>query len=657
MKPKTNYKPRKLPQRVDRDYLLREAEHFRDHKKGIPEWIKNSDDSYTRHEEDDGVRPDQLPIIVNFGRMAITCLDFGGATSKDMIEHIPFYGSTKAATLGKKMIHSVSGGHGNGGKYYGLAQFQDCKIASYYNGKLTIMRINAEGDYVDTENLSCNGEDALIKAGVGLVNSTSSWWSYLLYNKPYLLEGIKNGKLNFFCWIGIKPKDKKDMESVKGISRLISEITVNPQARSALKSRTVDILFEGKLYFPDLKPEQVETDSNFGVKEFVLPNMLGKYKFNKGHISILKVWLARHALISDKSPLNILEIDADGRSIATYDLPSFMLEKGISKNLIASIDCPELKEYKCVSNDRVHLVENETTKIFTDWCKSKITEVIEEVTSKEKQQQEKQNLEELSEYIKEIQNEIKDLLEQEDLLRYKYDQNGDARATVMAPTDKPGYGGKHTIKEKGGGKRSGGLEEKEDTSYQKPSKARLLIKLSNWEDDPLNPGKTFDMIEREPVLHQRPQDVPYGIWWINTQKSYIRKMRTGDPAALAFYPFLTKEIVFSYRARNRYKEQMGFDPDGIEELNFDLIDQIFNRVVPKMGYDLATDKSNAERLLEIIKTKQKFTIAELAEELKIDSIFVATLLHQNENVIKENFKVTKIKSDNRGATINLYTRK
>lgn len=656
MKAETNEKPRKLPQRVDRDYLLREAEHFRDHKKGIPEWIKNSDDSYTRHEEYDGTKFDQLPIVVDFGRTAITCLDFGGASSKDMIEHIPFYGSTKAATLGKKMIHSVSGGHGNGGKYYGLAQFGDCKIASYYNGKLTILRINSEGDYVDIEDLPCSGEDALIKIGVGLINTTSLWWSYFSYNRPDLLDGMKKGKLNFFCWIGIKPKDKRDIESVKGISRLVSEITVNPQARSALKSRVVDILFQGKLYFQNLKPEQVETDPNFGVKEFVLPNKLGDYQFNKGHTSVLKVWLAKRALIGDKSSLNTLEVDAYGRSIATYDLPSFMLEKGISKNLIASIDCPELKEYKCVSNDRVHLVENETAKLFTDWCRNKISEVIEEVTNKEKQLQEKKNLEELSGYIKEIQDEIKDLLEQEDLLRYKYNPKGTIITTVMAPTDKPGYGTDHKVKKRGGGKRRGGLEEREDKSSQKPSKARLLIKLSNWDDDPLNPGKKFDMIEREPVLHQRPQDIPYGIWWINTQKSYIRKMRIGDPAALAFYPFLTKEIVFSYRARNRYKEQIGFDPDGIEELNFDLIDQIFNRVVPKMGYDLATDKSSAERLLECIKSKQKFTVAELAEELKIDPMYITTLLHQNESVIMENFKVTKTKND-KGASSNLYVRK
>jgi len=88
-----NKKYRKLSQRVDRRYLLRESEHFSNHKKGMPEWIKNSDDSYTRHEEFNNTDFSNLPILVNISKKEIICLDFGGATTKDMIEYIPFYGN------------------------------------------------------------------------------------------------------------------------------------------------------------------------------------------------------------------------------------------------------------------------------------------------------------------------------------------------------------------------------------------------------------------------------------------------------------------------------------------------------------------------------------------------------------------------------------
>ena len=93
---------RKLEQRVAREYLLREAEQFREHKKGIPEWIKNSDDSYVRHEDVDGSDYSKLPIVVNFSKNEVICLDFGGAEGKDVIEHVPHYGSSKAASQGKR---------------------------------------------------------------------------------------------------------------------------------------------------------------------------------------------------------------------------------------------------------------------------------------------------------------------------------------------------------------------------------------------------------------------------------------------------------------------------------------------------------------------------------------------------------------------------
>src|SRR3989304_4920842 len=132
-------KSRLLPQRVHRQYLIREAENFREHKKGLPEWLKNSDDSYTRHEEFNHSDFSNLPILLNFNKKEVVCLDFGGATAKDMIEHIPYYGSPEAATQGKKMsLKTVSGGHGNGGKYYALSQFKECQVTSFFNGKMTV---------------------------------------------------------------------------------------------------------------------------------------------------------------------------------------------------------------------------------------------------------------------------------------------------------------------------------------------------------------------------------------------------------------------------------------------------------------------------------------------------------------------------------------
>lgn len=642
----------KLPQRVHRTYLIKEAEHFREHKKGIPEWIKNSDDSYTRHEEFNKADFTELPIIINFNKEEITCLDFGGANYYDMIEHIPFYGSPEAATHGKDMgKRSVSGGHGNGGKYYALSQFEKCYIMNYYGEKFTVLLLTKEGDYVEEQNNNQIGYDGVIKR-MGI-----DQWDYFSKKGNDLFKSIYIKKLNLFCWKGIFPKDTRCLSTAREVSKLVSAIANHPQARSTLRNRVVHILFEGRLVWPSLKPEEVELDESFGIREFNLPNDLGGYKFNKHFNSVLKVILSKTHLIGDKSSMNILEIDSFGKNVAYYNMPSLLFDKGLSKNLFACVDCPELKEYNCISNDRVYLVDNELTRIFLNWCKFKIQEVLEELTNKEKKIAEKKDLEELGGFLKDIVQEVAELLN-EDILTPVYEKDGLNKLKVKVKTNEPGFGGDHHIRKKGGGKRSGGTTEKEEESKDKKSKSKLKILLSNHDPDPLcDDGKTYDMIERQPVLFQRTSDVNYGIWWINSQKRYIKKIKIRDPGAIPFYFFLVKEIILSHRFRKRFREQERYDPDGLEEINFDLIDEIFNRTVEKLGIELSLDQNSAEKIREAIKSKKKFSVVGLSEELGIDSMCIHMFINNPANNVLDNFDLKKEKVEKGRPPINVYTRK
>ena len=209
------------------------------------------------------------------------------------------------------------------------------------------------------------------------------------------------------------------------------------------------------------------------------------------------------------------------------------------------------------------------------------------------------------------------VLEEENILKPQFKKGGDKKEEVESPTEKPGFpgfGGDGKIKHPGDGKRTGGTEIKEEQSIDKKGKSKLQILLSNHDSDPLNPGKTYDMIERQPVLFQRVEDVDYGIWWINSQKNYIKKIRIKDPGAMPFYFFLVKEIVLSSRQRRRFKEQERYDPDGLEEMNFQLIDEVFNKIVERLGIELAIDTNMSKKIREIIRNKEKFTVSELSEE-------------------------------------------
>ncbi len=641
---------RLLPQRVHRQGLIRDAENFRDHKKGIPEWLKNSDDSYARHEEISGIDFSDLPILINFNKKEILSLDFGGSTAKDMIDHIPHYFSPDAATLGKKLNGTkVSGGHGSGGKYYAIAQFEDCEIISYYKGKLTILRINKQGDYVDQEDVDTTPWDVIKLLGLNR-------WEYFEKDGKEIYHNLNKGKLDLFCWRGILPRDKKIISNRQVLLRVLSSISNHPQSRSTLRTRKVSALFEGKIIWPLMKPDEVKPDPAFGIREFQLPNKLEGYKLNKSISSVLKIVLSKEPLTGEKSSLNILEIDAFQKNIAYYDLPTLLLDRGLAKNLYACIDVPELKEYNCVSNDRMHLIENELTILFLDWCRAKLKDVMQELTDKEKKKEERKHLEELGTFLKDITDEISDLLE-EDILKPSFKEGGTQTGIVLAPTDKPGYGGSGKIKQKGEGKRGGGTEEKETSNENKKTRSKLQILLSNHESDPLHPGKTFDMIERQPILHQRTEDVDYGIWWINSQKDYIKKVKIKDPGAMPFYFFLVKEIVLSHRTRRKFKEQERYDPDGLEELNFSLIDEIFSKTIEKLGIEISADQTLAEKIRKSIRSKERFTISEISEELNIDPITIHTFISNPSNGVLENYKISKEKNNTSGPPINVYIKK
>ena len=474
-----------------------------------------------------------------------------------------------------------------------------------------------------------------------------------------ILDLIEKGKLNLFCWKGIDPKDKNQILYEKNMKQLLHSIMNHPQSRSALRSRDVHALYDGKIFWPSMKPEEVQPDESFGVREFALPNNLGEYKFNKYFNSTFKVVLSKEPLTGDKSSLNILEVEAFGKPIAYYEIPQLLVDKGLAKSLYAQIDCPELRDdYKCVSNDRIRLIEgSEVTRQFLDWCKVKLKEVLEELTNQEKKKEERRHLEDLGTFLKDITNEVSELLEEENILKPTFDKFGKTKEIVKVPTNKPGYGDDGKIEYKGEGHRKGGKEIKEAESKERKTKSKLQILLSNYDPDPLNPEKTYDMLGREPILHQRIVDVDHGIWWINSQKNYVKKIKIRDPGAMPFYFFLVKEIVLSHRMRRRFKESERYDPDGLEELNFQLIDEIFNKIVQRLGIELSVDQTTAEKIREAIKTKDRFTVPELSRDLVVDPLYITAFVNNPSNGVLENFKVVKRKTEGKGNKTNFYIRK
>lgn len=621
-----------LPFRAHRDMVVRMSKQFSDHKKGIPEWLKNANDSYYRHESN-GKDCSKLPIIINFSKREVSCIDFGGADGEVIKDKGLNYGDPTAANQGIRGNNKVEGGHGNGGKYYGLAQFEKCELVTYYRRKFSMFTITETKDYQNDLNRELNSEDA-----ISYLN-TRDWniWK----RRPELWDMLNEG---FFCWRGVNPKDTKKITVKPSFQKLINAITFNKQAVNTIREREVIILRDGKVMYDGLDLPEIDIDPKYNNGwSFNLPNEIHEHRFNKHLQSVLNINVSSKPLTSDLTGSNCMDISTGNQVIASYSMSNLTSNKGIAKSLYVTINCPELKEYGCVDNDRIHLIDNELGNEFIDWCKKKINEVIDEIEELEKKETNKKEFKKISNFLNEIMDAVSDLLEEEDLIKLEQAKKTGRIEDVEMPTGGLGGFGKilNKIKKKGGGKRTGTPEKKETEVQEKKGKNKLRILLSNTDEDPLNEGKTFDLTPRNNILEQRAEDVEYGIWWLNTQKKYLINFRERTARTTPFYLFIIKEVIFSQRSRKNFSSKT-YDPDEVESLNLDLIDLIFSKVADKLDLDISDAADNAsERVRRYILTVDSFYVKEIAEKLNLPDTQVHVILHNNKDLVDENFILEK----------------
>lgn len=148
---------RKIETRISPDILDTIGKSFKfSHGKGIAEWLKNSLDQYLRlsergTESTNGERPVIINLIDGKNQKMgpnLAVLDFGGTTHNNIVKFFLHWGDKSAATHGKKIADlSVTGGHGNGGKFYMREMWRDgARFATLRNGKATSVIVKKMDD-------------------------------------------------------------------------------------------------------------------------------------------------------------------------------------------------------------------------------------------------------------------------------------------------------------------------------------------------------------------------------------------------------------------------------------------------------------------------------------------------------------------------------
>ena len=310
----------KIGLNVHENMIVRISKKFSDHKKGLPEWIKNARAQYVRLEKQ-GKDYSKIPIIFNLSNKEVMCIDFGGGEPNIIEEHLFSWGNPESSKQGLDLENSLQlGGHGNGGKLYALAQFKKTQIYNYYKGKLTVWEIKNTKDkagndtfsqerIISSENVSLSQvlkriglfdldrEDRLGKNNYGI-------------SLDDIYDSIEKGELGLFCWKGSSPKDNKifsnrTTQDSRRISNLVSRIANHKQSLVSVRERSIHVFIKNRLFIPNLSPDIIDFEET-KTKSYNFPEELGDHKFNKTKKSVLTIKISKKVLTGDSEAHNSL---------------------------------------------------------------------------------------------------------------------------------------------------------------------------------------------------------------------------------------------------------------------------------------------------------------------------------------------------------------
>lgn len=587
------------------------------HEKGLAEWLKNSVDAY----HTSGIEDSKSYVLFNFkdkDGLEFECIDFVGMTSDNIDNALKRWGDPDAAKKGT--TKKVLGGHGNGGKFYMRQMFQYSRFVTYRDGKINVFGFNENRKYGFEEgykNKLMSPRDALDFASLNKIEVPEE-----------VLKNILSNKTGFTVARGTKPSNvgKRRFK----LTRIINKFKDSPQARHILKFKPVSVYKNDKLFCERLLPEQIEPLQGFEeTREVLLPQSIewsedgetervelldDNYPKGKLKLYTSKEPLSRNSRLGD---LNRIDIIGEVGVIASYKMQEIGFVSYLSQAefIYGECYCPILEkpDDDCVSNDRSKLVENIKTKAIRKWIGEQVNILGREIEEKERKKLKEKSIDNLTD-INKVLNDWKDKFMStvmRDILGGIGEGEGGGYGTGGSSGGSGGSrGGRSSNKEVGSsgqGKNEGG-----GSTDRKSKEAFPQILLSGVDNDPFNKNEKFSLSDRQPPVYQRPEDVPSGIYWINTSRKlaeFIIETYGVKHTKWRDYHFQRVIDVICKEALHRIFKQ---DPDNF---NADIVDaEIIDKLVSK-AQDSAIE-SLGSYLFETEYTTPKEELIDKVSKLK-----------------------------------------
>ncbi len=214
------------------------------HEKGLSEWLKNSTDAYLRADRED----EESFIIFRFSdrnEVIFECIDFVGMTSDDIDNALKRWGDPEAAKRGTGK--RTFGGHGNGGKFYMRQMFKQSYFMTYRFGKLNVFGFNENRKYGFAKGFrdrKVSPDDAMKSAEI-----------YDIDFPPNIRKDILKGTIGFTVARGVHPNNVTKRKF--NLGRLCDKFKHYSQARLILKYKPVSVVYNDKIFYQHLLPEEI----------------------------------------------------------------------------------------------------------------------------------------------------------------------------------------------------------------------------------------------------------------------------------------------------------------------------------------------------------------------------------------------------------------
>jgi hypothetical protein len=410
---------RKITTRISPDILDTIGKTFKfKHGKGIAEWLKNSLDQYLRlFEQGKESLHGNWPVYINLidGSSQskgpnFALIDFGGTTFNEIEGFFLYWGDKSAASHGKSILtKALTGGHGNGGKFYMREMWRDgSRFLTWKNGKATSIVIKKMDDgstgLFEIEDKSIQWREAfeVALAPEEYLGGAKDLIAHLETKSPDLVRELDSQSRGLSVIVGRRAVQVHSAHDVVNggkwkYQRLIDDIKDAQQARRPIRELTISVFVNGSIQIEKILPPVIEGDPDWLEETHILfaRNIEGLKEHSGKECGTLKIQKSINQLTGDLKELNSIYLsDNKGNPVGAYGI--FELPFTGHSPLLSFMNAELQLEFKdlndLITNDREKLVDSAITKSILEWCAQKILDRVEAIEKVLKQNKQKEYL-------------------------------------------------------------------------------------------------------------------------------------------------------------------------------------------------------------------------------------------------------------------------